>query len=58
MSAGIPRPAELTGYSVKAIERKIEGGLWVEGREWRKAPDGRRLIDMRGYDAWVERGVA
>jgi len=44
----------LTGYTVNAIETKINRGVWVEGREWRRAPDGRVLIDMRGYERWVE----
>ena len=44
----------LTGYTVNAIETKIKRGVWVEGREWRRAPDGRVLIDMRGYERWVE----
>lgn len=52
----IPKAAELTGYSPKAIERKIERGIWVEGREWVKAPDGRRLISMKGVQQWVEQG--
>lgn len=45
---------ELTGYSVKAIERKIESGVWREGHEYRRAPDGNRLIDLEGYSKWVE----
>ena len=44
----------LTGYTVNAIETKIKRGVWIEGREWRRAPDGRVLIDMRGYERWVE----
>lgn len=48
----------MTGYTVKAMERKIERGDWLEGREWFKAPDGRRLISIQGYRAWVERGRA
>lgn len=52
----LPKAAELTGYSVKAMERKIERGEWVEGREWRRAPDGRRLVSIKGYEQWVERG--
>jgi hypothetical protein len=46
--------AELTGYSVKAVERKIETGVWREGHEYRKAPDGKRLLDLDGYEKWVE----
>jgi len=44
----------LTGYAVTAIETKIARGVWVEGREWRRAPDGRVLVDIRGYEKWVE----
>lgn len=44
----------VTGYTVKAIERKIERGDWVEGKVWIRAPDGRILIDIVGYQKWVE----
>ena len=47
----------LTGYSEKAVRRKVESGAWVEGRQYRRAPDGRLLVDMEGYEAWVERGL-
>lgn len=46
--------ARLTGYTAKAIRRKIGDGIWREGREWRKAPDGRVLISLDGYTRWVE----
>ena len=29
----------LTGYTVKAMQRKIERGDWQEGKVWRRAPD-------------------
>jgi hypothetical protein len=29
----IPIAAAITGYSAKAIRRKIEAGVWLEGRE-------------------------
>lgn len=48
----------LTGYSEKAIRRKIEEGVWVENREWRRAKDGHILIDMEGYERWVEQEAA
>jgi hypothetical protein len=44
----------ITGYSVKAMQRKIERGDWQEGKVWRRAPDGRILIDITGYQKWVE----
>jgi len=46
--------AAVTGYTVEAIETKIKRGVWVEGLEWKHAPDGRRLIDLRGVEQWVE----
>lgn len=46
--------AAITGLTEKAIRRKIEDGKWVEGREYRKAPDGHVLISVRGYTRWVE----
>lgn len=49
----IPLAAACTGYSVKAIEKKIETGTWVEGDQFVRAPDGRVLIDMEGYRAWA-----
>lgn len=52
----IAKAARETGYSVKAIEMKIERGVWVEGREWRRAPDRHRLIDLRAVQSWIERG--
>lgn len=54
----IPLFCQLTGYTPKAVERKIESGVWVEGREWRKASDGHRLISMEGYKRWVEKEAA
>jgi hypothetical protein len=53
----IPVAAQLTGYSEKAIRRKIDDGKWLEGREYVKAPDGHILISMKGYTQWAERGV-
>jgi hypothetical protein len=50
----LPLANLITGYSVKAMERKIERGDWVEGKVWRRAPDGRILVDLIGYQKWVE----
>jgi hypothetical protein len=54
----IPVAAAMTGYTPKAIRRKIEAGVWLEGREFRRAPDGHVLISVKGYELWVERGRA
>jgi hypothetical protein len=45
---------QITGYTVKAMQRKIERGDWVECKVWVRAPDRRVLIDMVGYHKWVE----
>jgi hypothetical protein len=50
----LPLANLLTGYTVKAMERKIERGDWQEGKVWKRAPDGRILIDVLGYQRWVE----
>ena len=49
----IPLFCHETGYSEKAVARKIEDGVWVEGREYVRAPDGRLLIDMDGFNRWA-----
>lgn len=51
----IPRFCELTGYTEKAVRRKIDDMVWVEGREYRRSPDGRIHIDLDGYDKWLQR---
>lgn len=50
----IERYAELSGYTPKAIRLKIERGVWLEGRQYRKAPDGHIMIDVEGVERWVE----
>jgi hypothetical protein len=48
--------ALITGLSEKAIRRKIETGKWLEGREYRRSPDGGLFISIEGYCKWVARG--
>ena len=50
----LPLANMMTGYTVKAMQRKIERGDWPEGKVWRHAPDGRIVIDLEGYQRWVE----
>ena len=49
--------AALHGYSVEAIETKIARGVWTEGREYRRAPDGRILVDMRGVAEVISKRI-
>lgn len=48
----------LTGYTVDAVNSKIKRGDWLEGAVFHKAPDGRNLIDLEGYETWVMHGKA
>lgn len=50
----IKRFAEVTDYSENAVRHKIKGGIWVEGRIWRKAPDGRIFVNMDEFERWLE----
>ncbi len=50
----IPLFSELTGYSEKAIRCKIQEGVWLEGKHYRRAPDGRITMDIQAYYSWVE----
>ena len=49
----IKKFAELSGYSEDAIRSKIKRGVWLEGAVFIKAPDGRNLIDLEGYEKWA-----
>lgn len=50
--------AQITGLTEKAIRRKIEDGKWIEGREYRRSPDGGIFISINGYQKWVEKAAA
>lgn len=53
----IERFHELSGYTPDAVRSKIKRGDWLEGAVWIKAPDGRILIDLEGYERWVTGGA-
>ena len=54
----IPLFCAATGYTEKAVRRKIQSGVWLQGQLWRKAPDGHIVIDMEGYTKWVENQIS
>jgi hypothetical protein len=45
--------AAVLGYTPKAIERKREQGVWVEGVHWRKAPDGHVFVSLSAVSKWI-----
>lgn len=48
------RYAEMSGYTRKALENKIERGVLCEGIHYYRAPDGRIHIDLENIDKWVK----
>jgi len=50
----IKKLAELSGYSQEAIRAKIKRGVWCEDRHWRKAPDGRIILNVERIEEWAE----
>jgi hypothetical protein len=46
------------GLTIRAVDGKRYSGVWIEGQEWRKAPDGSIWYDMREIEKWVEKGQA
>lgn len=50
--------SQMTGLTAKAIRRKIEDGKWLEGREYRRGPDGHIWVSIRGFTRWVEQGAS
>lgn len=47
--------ATLLGLTEPAIRKKMDRGTWIEGREYRRSPDGAIWIDLRGVEKWIER---
>ncbi|KVD28196.1 hypothetical protein [Burkholderia ubonensis] len=56
--AQIKKFAAETGYTETAVRARIHDGTWAEGEVWTKAADGRILIDVQGFEKWVETGGA
>lgn len=50
----IPVFCSLTGYTVKAVQRKIADGVFIQGKHYKKAPDGRITMNLLEYYKWVE----
>ncbi|GIZ52490.1 excisionase [Noviherbaspirillum aridicola] len=50
----IPLFSKLTGYTENAIRCKIRDGVWLEGKHYRRAQDGRITMNLRAYYRWVE----
>jgi len=49
----IKKFSQLCGYSEDAIRAKIKKGQWMIDQHFRKAPDGRILIDIKEVEKWI-----
>jgi integrase len=49
----IPLAEAVTGLSGGAMRTKIARGVWLEGREYFRDPQGGIWIDLQGVQAWV-----
>jgi hypothetical protein len=49
----VPAFALIAGYTQKAVYRKIEDGVWRQDVHYVRAPDGRLLISLDGYESWA-----
>jgi len=50
----IGKLSDSSGYSENAIRAKIKKGVWLSETHWRKAPDGRILLNPDAINQWVE----
>ncbi len=41
-------------YSRSAFNKKRSRGVWLEGKHWTRAPDGRVWVNWRAIEKWVE----
>lgn len=55
-TATIALAAQALGLTEKAIRRKIEEGVWVEGRQYHRR-GGTIWVDLKGVTQWVRQGV-
>lgn len=42
------------GITKKAIAHKRQGGVWLEGVHYKKAPDGVFYYDLNAINEWIE----
>jgi hypothetical protein len=50
----IKSAAAAMGLSEGAIRKRIERGIWLRDKHYRRAPDGHLYIDLKAIEAWIE----
>ena len=54
----VKRFSELSGYSEEAARQKIKKNQWQNRVHFKKAPDGRLLINLVEIEKWIENSQA
>ncbi len=49
---------DYTGDSPMAVYKRIGNGVWAEGLQAKKAPDGTWWVNLEAVEEWVENGKA
>ena len=52
-NVGIDLAAAMFGTTRSSIENRISKGVWLEGRQYHRAPDGTIWINVKGVNQWV-----
>jgi len=50
----IKKFCELSGYGYDGIYKKCQNGVFNEGKEFFRAPDGLYIISISGFEKWSE----
>lgn len=46
--------ATAMGLSEGAVRKRLQRGIWLQDKHYRKAPDGRIYIDLHAVEKWIE----
>lgn len=49
----VKKAAVMIGITEEAIRKRVQRGVWLEGKEWRRDPLGRIMLDTEALDKWV-----
>ena len=52
-NVGIDLAAAMFGTTRSSIENRISKGVWLEGRQYHRAPDGTIWVNVKGVNQWV-----
>lgn len=52
-NVSIDLAAAMFGTTRSSIENRISKGVWLEGRQYHRAPDGTIWVNVKGVNQWV-----